>query len=150
MNTENTIINCDVIPFCPEGWEIVEHRKCGQIEWDPTAWDPRSGNLYLSDIQKNNKADDCMNIYNEIQDKPVLNACVIDFLLANPQFAPAIWGDFGYSVLFWGTIYRCPKGDLCVRYVDVSCNRSRCVSSDFITLKSRLNGPRTPAALIVR
>lgn len=48
-----------------------------------------------------------------LADKPVLNANVLDYLLARQELIPAEWK--GKAVFFWGAIYRYPDGNLCVR-----------------------------------
>ncbi|HEY4477351.1 MAG TPA: hypothetical protein VJB56_01875 [Candidatus Paceibacterota bacterium] len=45
----------------------------------------------------------------------MLNANVLDYLLAHPDFIPEWWK--GKAVFFWGTIYRNSYGNLCVRYL---------------------------------
>jgi hypothetical protein len=52
---------------------------------------------------------------------PVMNANVLDFLLANPDLIPEEWkkdehGNTRY-IFFWGTVYRDRGGDLYVRYL---------------------------------
>jgi len=142
MTTTN-IIDCDATPFCPEGWEIVEHKKCGQVEWNP-----EKITFYLSDIQKRHECDACINIYNELKGRPVLNANIIDYLLANPNLIPEKWADYGYLVIFWGTIYRDPEGNLCVRCIGLN-NRYTKAWDEFFRISScGLNGNRTPSALL--
>jgi hypothetical protein len=50
---------------------------------------------------------------------PVMNANVLDYLLANPDLIPEEWkkdekGNTRY-IFFWGTVYRRSNGNLCVR-----------------------------------
>lgn len=49
----------------------------------------------------------------ELEDQPVLNANVLDFLREHPELIPDEWK--GKFTFFWGTIYRHRDGDLYVR-----------------------------------
>lgn len=104
------LIDCDADPFVPNDWSVVEHKKGGQFKWDPARV-----SLYLSKSQKNRKVIRGNHLCNELKDKLVLNANVLDYLLANPHLIPKEWKD--KYVFFWGTIYRDPDGDLGVRYL---------------------------------
>lgn len=104
------IIDCDADPFCPESWQVVEHRKGGQLEWDPTKME-----LYLCEQEKTGSIQG-NELRKILADKPVLNACVLDYLLANPHLIPEEWK--GKAIFFWGTIYRSSDGNLYVRYLD--------------------------------
>lgn len=64
--------------------------------------------------------------------KPVLNACVLEFLLKNPHMIPESWkqdedGNTIY-IFFWGTIYRNSRGRL---YIRCLCWRGDAWSHDF-------------------
>ena len=70
--------------------------------------------LYLVDEQKNG----CIignELRKKLRDKPVLNANVLDHLLAHPETIPEEWK--GEYIFFWGTISRSSGGSLCVRYL---------------------------------
>ena len=116
------IINLLVAPFPEEwnesdGWKIDEHDVgTGELEWDPS-----KVNLYLSTEQSDGKSMTGHDLRKEIKDKkiPVLNACVLEFLLAHPFLIPESWKMPGY-IFFWGTIYRLSGGDL---YVRCLCSR---------------------------
>ncbi len=101
------LIDCDALPHCPNGWEVVEHRKHGQLEWNPT-----KVQLYLSEKQVGNMIDG-NKLSKELAGKNVLNANVLDYLLAHTDLIPAEWK--GKTVFFWGTIYSDSFGDLFVR-----------------------------------
>lgn len=108
------IIDCDADPFVPEGWKVEEHRKGGQLEWDPT-----KVNFHLSENQKDGKVIRGNELRKELASMAVLNANVLDYLLKNPQLIPDEWkkdenGNTRY-IFFWGTIYRHSVGYLCVR-----------------------------------
>ena len=101
------IIDCDANPYVPDGWKVEEHIKGGELRWNPDEVE-----LYLCDKQKSGtiKGTELRKL---LKGKPVLNACVLDYLLANPQLIPEEWK--GKAVFFWGTIYRDSCGSLYVR-----------------------------------
>lgn len=101
------LIDCDALPFCPDGWEVVEHRKHGQLQWDPSKI-----RLHLSKKQTDGKVIG-NKLRKELENQSVLNANVLDYLLAHPDLIPEEWK--GKAVFFWGTIYRYSDGYLCVR-----------------------------------
>lgn len=107
-------IDCDIDPFLPEDWKVEKHKRCGQLTFDPSKVE-----LYLSDGQKGDKYIVGDKLRKELVDKPVLNANVLDYLLANPDLIPEDWkvdesGNTRY-IFFWGTVYRGRLGDLYVR-----------------------------------
>jgi len=90
----------------PDGYAVEEHHKGGQLVFDPDrVW------FYLSDDQKNNnKFIVGWSLRRELANMPVMNANVLDFLLANPDLIPEDWkmnamGDTPH-IFFWGTVYR--------------------------------------------
>ena len=108
------IIDCDADPFTPSGWTVVEHKKSGQL-----AFDPAKIKLYLSPNQQNGKYIEGHKLRKELASEPALNANVLDYLLKNPRLIPEEWKKDadGHTlfIFFWGTIYRHPDGHLCVR-----------------------------------
>ena len=102
------IIDLDADPFIPEGWEIEEHIKGGQFEWNPVRVA-----RYLSEQQQGGKAIQGHKLREELKGKPVYNVNLLDWYLKNSQFIPAEWK--GKWVFFWGTIYRASDDGLCVR-----------------------------------
>ncbi len=102
------IINCDEDPFLPEGWKVDNHKKGGQLEWDPA-----KVRLHLSPNQQNGKSIRGDELYKELENEPVLNANVLDYLLAHQELIPDEWK--GKYVFFWGTIYRFSGGRLGIR-----------------------------------
>ncbi len=104
------LIDCDAAPFIPEGWTLLEghHSKGGQLQWDP-----KKVSLYLSKVQKKGKTIQGHDFRKELKGQPVLNACVLDYLLAHQELIPDEWK--GKLVFFWGTIYRSSDGYLNVR-----------------------------------
>lgn len=109
------IINTDKKPFCPNGWEVVEHRKAGKLEWNPEKVrlhsEPEQEKGYLNGN----------TLRERLKDKPVLNANVLDYLLKHTELIPEDWKD--KYVYFWGTIYRDSGGHLSVRCLGWSGDR---------------------------
>ena len=99
-------IKLDKKPLLPEGWEIEEDN--GQTSFVPDFA------LHLEPEQEKGRI--AGNTLRErLKGKPVLNANVLDYLLAHPELIPEDWK--GKYVFFWGTIYRNSGGNLCVRYL---------------------------------
>ena len=108
------VINCDTDPFVPSGWRVEKHEKSGSFRWDP-----KQVQFYLSKSQKKDGSIVGNKLRTELADKPVLNANVLEYLLAHPHLIPEAWkeetnGDTT-CVFFWGTIYCDSDGDLCIR-----------------------------------
>jgi hypothetical protein len=112
------VIDLDADPSVPEGWTVESHRPCGSLIWNPS----KTLRLYLSRTQVRPVKGADLRV--EIEKYPVVNATLLDFLMArqleNPHFIPADWkydelGRVRY-IFFWGTIYRY-DGGLCVRYL---------------------------------
>lgn len=110
------LINCDVDPFIPVPkspagrWYVISHIKNGIITWNPD-----NISLYLSEQQKNGFIIG-NDLIKNLEDKPVLNANVLDYLLYNTDIIPKEWGR--RHINFWGTIYHYSfggKGEPCVR-----------------------------------
>jgi hypothetical protein len=104
------LIDCDAEPFVPNGWKVIEHKKGGQFKFDP-----KKIKLHLSKNQKPGKSIKGNDLRKELESELVLNANVLDYLLANPHLIPEEWK--GKYVFFWGTIYRNSDGILYVRYL---------------------------------
>ncbi|MBI1833963.1 MAG: hypothetical protein HYR90_04015 [Candidatus Andersenbacteria bacterium] len=107
VNVIKHLIDLDGNPFVPDGWKVEEHRKGGQLEWDP-----KRIQLYLSEHQKKGYIRG-ERLREELADKPTPNANLLDYLLAHPHLIPEEWK--GKAIFFWGTIYRRSVGSLCVR-----------------------------------
>ncbi|MBI2474942.1 hypothetical protein HYV69_00765 [Candidatus Uhrbacteria bacterium] len=97
-------------------WEIERHVGDGQLELDLSKIQ-----LHLSPNQKDSKTIEGNDLRAELEDSkvPVLNACVLEYLLAHPEIIPEDWkvdekGNTRY-IYFWGTVYRNPDGVLYVR-----------------------------------
>ena len=116
--TKKHIIDCNADPYIPDNWKVdnwkvEEHRKGGQIEFDIQRIE-----LYLSQNQKDKNSEEGHDLQKTLAGKPVLNANVLDYLLANQYLIPEEWKD--KYVYFWGTIFCDSDGDLCVRFLSRS------------------------------
>lgn len=117
------IIDLDTNPLVPqfeqlavclnikEVWSVHEHRRGGQF-----VWNPRKVALYLSPHQHGADAAIGRKIRRKLQHQPVLNANLLDYLLAHKRLIPKDWKD--KMVFFWGTLYRQSSGRICVRCLD--------------------------------
>ena len=108
--TTKHVVDCDANPLVPDGWKVEEHIKGGQFEWDPSQIE-----LYLDEGQQNGNSIVGKKLRQKLSGKKVMNACVLDFLLAHPELIPEEWK--GKAIFFWGTVYRDSDGDLYVRYL---------------------------------
>jgi len=104
------VIDCDADPYIPDGWSVEEHQKGGTFKWNAA-----NVALHLDKGQKNGKWIEGNKLRKALAGKPVLNANVLDYLIANPHLIPEEWK--GKVVFFWGTIYRDRDGRLYVRYL---------------------------------
>lgn len=99
------IIDCDSVPFIPNGLRIAEEslqiptKVRGKLEFDPNKID-----LYLPLDREHRQVITIDELREELLDKPVLPANVLDFLLGSPEFIPSVCGE-NKCVSFWGTIY---------------------------------------------
>lgn len=101
------IIDLDAAPYCPDSWEVVEHVKGGQFEWDPA-----KVALYLDEAQRTGSIKG-EELQKKLKPQPCFNANLLDYLLANPRLIPEEWK--GTHVFFWNMVYRDSDGSLCVR-----------------------------------
>ncbi len=108
------IINCDADPFIPSGWSVESHTKSGQL-----AFNPAKIKFYLSPNQQDNKVIKGKQLRKELANEFVLNANVLDFLLAHQELIPEDWKEDEQGntrfIFFWGTIYCGLSGGLGVR-----------------------------------
>lgn len=103
----NHVIDCDAAPFVPKGWRVEEHQKGGQLSWDASK---------VKLLVKLNEGESYVGgheLRKRLKDEPVLNANVLDHLLAYPELIPEEWKSG--LVFFWGTIYRGSGDRLYVR-----------------------------------
>lgn len=103
------IIDCDASPYTPNGWKFKDHQKGGQLKFDASQIE-----LYFSTAQKNRRSSsDGSKLKKELASTSVLNANVLDYLLAHTELIPEDWKD--KDIFFWGTTYRDSDGNQCVR-----------------------------------
>lgn len=102
------LIDLDADPFLPEGWKVESHQKGGML-----AWSPRKVKLFFALQQKGDSHIEGSKLQEELARECVMNANLLDYLLANPELIPEEWRD--KVVFFWGTIYRDSSNNLCVR-----------------------------------
>jgi hypothetical protein len=116
MGETSAIIDCDVAPFCPDGWRVEAHHKNGKIEWNPD-----KVQLCLTEDQLNKKITEGNKLRVQLKDKDVVNANMLDFLLVNPENIPHDWKKNNQgetrNIFFWGTIYQDHDNHLCVRFL---------------------------------
>jgi hypothetical protein len=108
------VIDCDADPFVPDGWKVEEHKKGGQFLWDAAKVE-----LYLSKNQQKGRVIEGNKLRKELENDPMFNANLLDYLLKNPHLIPEEWkkdekGNTRY-IFFWGTVYRDSGGYLDVR-----------------------------------
>jgi hypothetical protein len=97
-------------PLVPDRLWVEDHQKSGQFKWCAS-----KVSLYLSKAQEKCKWIEGHYLREHLKGQPVLNANVLDYLLANPHIIPVEWK--GKDVFFWGTIYRVSNGSLWIRYL---------------------------------
>lgn len=115
VNMLEYVIDLNADPFIPEGWSVVQHQRGGSFKWNPKAV-----KLYLSKPQRKEESIDGNKLGRELENKPaVLNANILDYLLAYPHLIPEEWkkDEKGRTrnIFFWGTLYRGSVGGLFVR-----------------------------------
>jgi hypothetical protein len=90
------LIDCDAPPKPEKDWEVFSHTKGGQLEFDPAL-------LKLKVLENQFNGTEHVVLGLEPGER-VLNANVLDALLAHPEYIPdELKGKF---VFFIGTIYR--------------------------------------------
>ena len=91
-------IDCDAKPFPQYKFLTIEKH----IGYGKLIWDASKIKLYiLRSHSEGNNLD--LAVEKEIEEKPILNATVMCWLLQHPDLIPAEWK--GKSVVFWGTIF---------------------------------------------
>lgn len=111
------LIDCDALPFIPDGVMVEKHIPGGLWKWNSKI------PFYLSKKQKNGTING-HDLRKELDGKPVLNANVLDYLLAHPELIPEEWKN--KYIFFWGTIYRSSGGGFYVRCLSWSGSRWGC------------------------
>ncbi len=110
------IIDTNKDPRSNDGYSIKEHKKSGNITWDPSKIE-----LYLHEWQcDNKKVITGHELYGKLRDMEVLNENVLEYLLENQELIPDTWKRKNdkepLQIFFWGTIYHNKGGDL-VRFL---------------------------------
>lgn len=109
----NSIINGDNKPFAPSGWFIEKHQMSGQMKLDrcddDLCIDGKKINLYLSTCQQKTGFVEYNNLCKKLEGKIILNANVLDHILARSEQIPNWWkkdaeGN-GRIIFFLGTTY---------------------------------------------
>ena len=104
------LIDCNAPPFVPPNWSVEKHQPGGLWKFNSTKISFYQSQRQTKEFIEGNK------LRQELAGKSVLNANVLDYLLAHPDLIPESWKN--KRVYFWGTIYRDPDGDLHVRHLD--------------------------------
>jgi hypothetical protein len=95
---------------------LESHKKHGHLDLDQV-----NILLYLSPEQDNNKHIQGEELQKGLENQPVLNANVLDYLLVYQELIPESWKD--KAVCFWGTIYRDCNYKLAVRCLHLNNKR---------------------------
>ena len=105
-------------PFVPEGWEVVQHIKGGQLNLDSVRVV-----LYLHSQQQRGKMIQGNQLYKTLKGMQVFNANLLDHLLQNTEFIMQLIPEAqeNDALVFWGTIYRDQLSRLCVRFLYKVC-----------------------------
>ena len=104
------LINTDVTPRVPSGYKLLHHTTHGNINIDPSQI-----RLYLSQRQVDSSGVMGRELRDELKGLPLVNATVLDFLLANQSAIPERWYEEMLTVCFWGTILEHPVAGLSIR-----------------------------------
>lgn len=117
MTTTKHIIDTDIELLSPRNLSVVSNRQDGLMEWDSKKWYLCTfGQQFFGGMSGH-------MVRKELAGRPVLNAYVLEYLLANPHLIPEEWK--GKWVYFWGTVYMNDRGSLCVRCLNWSWGRWR-------------------------
>ena len=119
-------VDCSLEPSKPGSNFTIELNKKGGVvrlerRGDDLYIDGKKVVFHLSKKQINGKVITGHNLREELSGKKVLSAIILDYLLVHPELIPESWkkdekGNTRF-IFFWGTIFRDPDGDLCVRYL---------------------------------
>jgi len=106
------LIDCFSQPYVPEGYSVETHRQYGEYRWNPKHVElcvpvEKGGRNTGDQFRKN------------LLHKQVLNANVLDHLLAHPELIPNEWkgevAGLPYMIFFLGTTYKDCENRLAVR-----------------------------------
>lgn len=101
------LIDCDSDPCVPQNWSLKSHLKMGVWKWQPEKvvlfkFKEQAGSKRIGEY-----------LYQKLEESPVLNANVLDYLLQHHHLIPSDWKNV--FVFFWGTIYFSSGGKETVR-----------------------------------
>ncbi len=130
------VIVLDADPFVPKDWTVESHQKMGLWKWNL-----KDVELFLVSGQRDIIVGE--ELRKALQGKKVLNANVLDYLLAHLYLIPEEWK--GKCIFFWGTIYCRADGNLYVRYLGWSGVRWVC---DYRWLASEWQALNPSAVLV--
>ena len=112
------LIDCDAKPLVPNHGVlrmfVEKHQEGGLFRWDSTMVE-----LFVTKSQRAGWVYSMDALLGELTGKSLLNANVLDYLLAHPSLIPKEWKEDadGYPLCigFCGTTYRNPYGGLVIR-----------------------------------
>lgn len=108
-------IDCDANPWAPNGLKVKRQKNGGIITVERCGGtlftNGAEVELYISERQRAGQDDVLIpEVIDEIAEKRVLNACVLDYLLDHQEFIPESWkkdeNDYPINIFFLGTIYQ--------------------------------------------
>jgi hypothetical protein len=118
------IVDCDLDPKIPDTWKLEEHQRGGKVKLerrdDKLFVDGAEIELYLDPAQQGGYIVGT-ELREKLSGKPILNACILDYLLEHLELIPASWKKYIEGgprlIFFWGTIFRLSGGNLLVKYL---------------------------------
>ncbi len=105
------VIDCDAVPFIPDGWRIDPNDQLPNVVRGQVAVEDIKFHLDESQKMGTIVGND---LKPKLADLPVLGVQALDHFLANTGIIPEPWKTAGW-IFFWGTIYRCSDGRAYVR-----------------------------------
>jgi hypothetical protein len=125
------LIDCSADPHIPNGCTLVDHKRSGGIRWNPNNIE-----LYRSVNTKLGSAISGRSLRRDLAHMPVMNACVLDYLLTHPHLIPVEWKKTldkkTVFIFFFGTIYKNSAGAEFVRCLSWSRGGQWAWSCDFL------------------
>lgn len=105
------MLSCNEQPDIPHGWEVVSHDTTLQRVWLEDIV------LYTPSVLSDHELVLLRDIEAELEEQEanLLNATVLDKLLAKPEMIPADW--MGFRVLFLGTKFLGANGHEAIRFL---------------------------------
>lgn len=112
------IVDTDRRPSILPEFGLEEHRRMGKVKLEKR----EGGELYIQGskvelivTERQRSGLQGHKLRKELTDKPVLNACVLEYLYEHQELIPDSWK--GRYPFFWGTIFRDAVGLLYVAYL---------------------------------